>query len=214
MTPRRLAVALALALALAPNARASSSADSTTSPRGVAVASRSALFEFGARRERPAALDSIPHPWGGVAATLTAAGIAVPALVIGRSLGPGEADRGLFAVGCALAVVTPAAGHLYAGLGARARTGMIVRTAGVAVLAATVGATRAFGGEYAADSGAGVFLFGGLSLGAALVGGSALWDFASVSRDVDAANAQRVSARLGVHWGDAGAPQLAVRVTF
>lgn len=179
-------------------------------PSSEALAGRRALIELGlppaAISPAESVLTTLPHPWPGLAMLCTAAGIAAPiAIAAGPGHEPGDATK-QFAV--ASLVFTPAAGHVYGGVTRRALRGVVVRAAGLVVLAAASGGTN-----HAVEEGSAPLAL----LGLTLMGASALWDVFTVASDVEAANLAHARARLALGFvpGAGGSsPTLAVRVRF
>jgi hypothetical protein len=174
-----------------------------------AAVERKAIVQIGGPRHVPSALDSVPHPWPGRALLLSAAGAALPVVLVTL---PGHQDsnrRPLFFSALAAEVVTPAAGHLYAGLTRRAGIGMIARAVGFGVAIAG-GVNR----QSSED-----LTYGDLAMlfGATMIGVSAIWDVAAVPSDVERRNRDWLDAHASVGLRalpDGRAPALAVIVRF
>jgi hypothetical protein len=206
-----LRIAFALALAATPIARtpacaaaaAATARDTTHATREPVPAGRRAIFEIGLPAPVRSPLDSLPHPWPGVAAGLTATGIALPAWVIGRATGS-EHDASLFAAGCALAALLPAAGHLYGRLPRVAWRGVIVRSAGAAAALGATGGLTTFGTNHSSEGRDAYVAVAMFAAGAAVVGFSALSDLAHVDQDVRAENQRRARASIETGWRPAG----------
>src|SRR6267378_5957167 len=132
-TRSTLALPLIAIAAIATPARA----DSTQIGGG-----RTAIVEVGQPHRVPSALDSVPHPWPGTALSLSAIGAALPVAIAARP-NPHSNNGGYFYAMLGAEIVTPAAGHLYAGLNQRAVIGMATRAAGVAIAAGGHGAFSA-----------------------------------------------------------------------
>jgi hypothetical protein len=159
-----------------------------------ASAGRGAVVDLNPAPYVPTALDSVKHPWPGVALTLSAVGTAIPIVAMTRP----HASDGEFSttfIWLATEVVTPATGHLYAGLGKRALEGVTVRAVGLGMVA--VGSVNAGLWDSSSSSdvtwGAIIVVLGGTVMAA-----SAAWDVISVSGDVERRNADWLSthARL------------------
>ncbi len=201
-----LALVLGLA-ALASNAGAAAPA-SHDAARG-----RGAIIERGLPHAAPTALDSVPHPWPGVALLLSAVGTALPvAIASSASTRDHDPRIGLAALGAE--VITPAAGFLYGGLARRGAIGMGVRALGFGIVALAAAPDGYWRGETSSDFGPGILV---MVLGAAVVGTSAVWDVVVVPDHVDRRNADWLRAHATVGLGvtrDARAPALAVAIRF
>src|SRR5689334_17156196 len=127
---RRWRVRVALAMIAAASTSASAARADDSSQRG-------ALIEIGKPPRVPSALDSVPHPWPGRALLLSAVGTAVPIAIATRPH-PHSEGRNYFLAMLGAEIVTPAAGHLYAGLGRRAAAGMVARGVGFGIAAAAL----------------------------------------------------------------------------
>jgi len=169
---------------------------------------RHAMVELGAPKRVPTALDSVPHPWPGVALALSAVGAAVP-VVLG-SMPHANADNTTVLTAVMVAeVITPAAGHLYAGLGRRALIGVTTRAIGAAIAVAGVNAAEGSSDFTYADLAA---LFG-----VTMVGVSAVWDVVTVAGDVDQRNREWLDQHAALEFRplpDGRGPALAVAVRF
>jgi hypothetical protein len=170
-----------------------------------------AIVDIGRPPRVPTALDSMEHPWPGVALALSAAGTAAP--IVAMSSLSGTRSQGLGVALLAAEIVGPSAGHLYAGLGRRAAIGIITRCAGFGI--ATIGAVRM--GLWAEGNGAewseGVIE---MLIGAGIMAGSAIVDVVTVAPDVQRHNDELVRARavFGVRPSPGGAPAIALTVKF
>ena len=141
---------------------------------------RGAVIELGAPKRIPTALDSVPHPWPGIALSLSALGAAVPVAI--ASTPHAHGDNRAYAAAVLLAeVVTPSAGHLYAGLTRRALIGMAPRAVGTGIALAAGLASNTSSSDFTYSDLAIVF-------GATMVGVSALWDVGTVAGDVEQRN--------------------------
>ena len=174
-----------------------------------AAVERRALIQIGGPRHVPSALDSVPHPWPGRALCLSAVGAALPVVLVTL---PGHQDsnrRPLFFGALAAEVITPAAGHLYAGLTRRAGVGMIARAVGFGIAIAG-GVNRQSSEDLTYADLAALF-------GATMVGVSAIWDVAVVPTDVERRNRDWLDAHASVGLRalpDGLTPALAVTVRF
>jgi hypothetical protein len=155
-----------------------------------AGAQRGAVIDLSATPYVPTALDSVAHPWPGIALTLTAVGTAIPIVAMTR---PGASDHEFSTtfIWLATEVVTPASGHLYAGLGKRALEGMTVRAVGLGMVAAGSVNAGLWDSSSSSDVTWGAFL---VVLGGTVMAASAAWDVISVSGDVERRNADWLSA--------------------
>lgn len=168
---------------------------------------RRALLEIGLPRRVPAALDSIPHPWPGVAMLLAAAGTALPVAAAGAA-NARDHDLGRTLGWAAVGVVTPSAGHLYAGLHRRALKAMVFRAA---LLGGIALASNGFDdGEFTEADLVGLGLMSAFAA-------SAAWDVVTVAADVERHNAALLARRAA--WGPRPLPSgrgvaLAVSVGF
>jgi len=170
----RAPLALALALAvLAPPARAHAAAGG-------------ALIQPGRPRHVPTALDSVPHPWPGVALVLSATGTALP-VVIADAARRHDRDPRIGLAALAAEIVMPAAGHIYAGLGRRAALGVGVRAASFGIVAAGAATAGYWSGETSYELTWGHLVVLG---GAVLIAASAVWDVIVVPTDVERSNGE------------------------
>jgi hypothetical protein len=174
---------------------------------------RQAMIESGVPQPAPTALDSVPHPWPGVALSLSVVGTAAPILVM-TSVGKTQSDAGVVLGILATEIVTPSAGHLYAGLTHRALVGMGVRAVGYGVVAAGAYSQGLWPGQVeSSDFTYAVIVIG---LGSAIMAGSALVDIIVVPYDVDRRNAEWLQkhATLGVRIAPDATPELAFALRF
>ena len=168
---------------------------------------RRAIVELGRPRHVPSALDSVPHPWPGRALLLSAAGTAIPIAIATRPHPHSEA-RSLLVAMLAAETITPAAGHLYAGLGRRALAGIAVRGIGFGITVAGLPPENSDDITY----GALAALFGMV-----MIGTSAVVDVVTVSPDVERKNQAWLAAHsaVGVRLlEDQRTPALALDVHF
>lgn len=209
-----LVVGIVTVMALCAGVARSTPADPEAKEKETRVLTRDAIVQLGVPRSRHAALDSIPHPSPGVATLCSLGGIVVPALLLVHAGQPESGGAAKFAAGAALLVAGPAAGYVYGGIPGKAVPGVALRLVGATALMAGVFAWAPYDGNDSTGEEAAVALFGTLG-GAVMVCGSALWDLASVSRDVEAANLtllQRTSLEARPLRG--GAPAAALTVRF
>ncbi|HTM57334.1 MAG TPA: hypothetical protein VL123_02845 [Candidatus Udaeobacter sp.] len=196
---RRWRGRVALAMIAAAWAFASVSADDSSH--------RGALIEIGKPPRIPSALDSVPHPWPGRALLLSAVGTAVPIAIATRPHPHSESRNDFLAI-LGAEIVTPAAGHLYAGLGRRAAAGMVARGLGFGIAAAAL-----------PSESSGDITYGALAavMGMVIVGTSALIDVVTVSPDVERKNQAWLAAHsaVGVRTVDDGrTPAVTLVVRF
>jgi len=206
-------VALALeslCFALSPAFAAAADAASDTLNLG---APRRALVEVGLPPRVPSALDSVPHPWPGIALTLSAVGTAAPILLMGAA-NKTNSDAGIALGILATEIVTPSAGHLYAGLPRRAAIGMAVRAVGYGLLAAGAASQGLWPGQ--AESSEFTYGIVVMMVGAGTMGGSAVVDMISAPVDVDKKNAEwlRQHAAVGLRVAPAASPELCLSLRF
>ena len=173
---------------------------------------RQAMIESGLPQPAPTALDSVPHPWPGIALSLSVVGTAAPLLVMGavsKTHSDTRIQRGILAT----EIVTPSAGHFYAGLTRRALIGTSVRAVGYGVLALGAASEGLWSNENSSDFGGGAVL---LLIGPTLMAGSALTDIITVPGDVNRRNAEwlRQHASVGVRIAPDATPELAIAVRF
>lgn len=174
---------------------------------------REAMIESGLTKPGPSALDSVPHPWPGIALLLSAVGTAAPILVA-SSVAKTQSDAGITLGILATEVVTPSAGHVYAGLWRRAGVGMIWRGVGYGLLLTGAGMQGLFPAQTeSSDFGWGIPV---MILGTTVMAGSALTDVITVPGDVDRRNAEwlRQHAATGIRLNREGQPELCLSVRF
>jgi hypothetical protein len=176
-------------------------------------APRRAIVEVGLPPRTPSPLDSVPHPWPGVALTLSAVGTAAPLVVMGVA-SKSHSDAGIALGILATEIVTPSAGHLYAGLMRRAGIGIAVRAVGYGVLAAGAAAQGLWPGQSETSD----FTYGvlAMALGATIMAGSAVVDVVSAPMDVDKKNAEwlRQHASVGLRVAPDAIPELCLSLRF
>jgi hypothetical protein len=176
-------------------------------------APRRAIVEVGLPPRAPSPLDSVPHPWPGVALGLSTVGTAAPLIAMGAASEP-HSDSGIALGILAAEIVTPSAGHLYAGLTHRAGIGMMVRAVGYGVLAAGAAAQGLWPGQTESSD----FTYGvpAMVLGAAIMAGSAVVDVISAPMDVDKKNSEwlRQHATVGLRVAPDASPELCLSLRF
>jgi hypothetical protein len=211
MSPRFIsAIAVSLAMVAGPwAARAATPSDSLN-----LGAPRRAIVEVGLPPRTPSALDSVPHPWPGIALTLSAVGTAAPLLVMG-AVSKTHSSDGTIALGIlATEIVTPSAGHFYAGLWRRAGTGMAVRAVGYGLLAGGAAAQGLWPGQTeSSEFTGGIYV---IVLGAAIMAGSAVVDVISAPVDVDNKNAAwlKQHASVSLRMAPDASPALILSLRF
>jgi hypothetical protein len=173
---------------------------------------RQAMIESGVPQPAPTALDSVRHPWPGIALSLSVVGTAAPIVLMGvasRSNSDARAALGLLAA----EIVTPAAGHLYAGLFPRAGVGIVTRAVGFGAMAIGAASEGVWNDQTSSDFGGGAFL---MLLGVGIMAGSAIVDVITVASDVDKRNAEwlKTHASVGLRVAPDATPELAVAVRF
>lgn len=173
---------------------------------------RQAMIESGVPQPVPTALDSVPHPWPGIALSLSVVGTAAPLLVMGAASRTHSDTRMQLGI-LATEIVTPSAGHFYGGLTRRALIGTGVRAVGYGVLAIGAASEGLWTNESTSDFGGGAVL---IVLGAAIMGGSAITDIITVPGDVDRRNAEwlRTHAATGLRLNQDGHPEMTVSLRF
>jgi len=176
------------------------------------IAARTAIVEADAPPRVPTALDSVPHPWPGIALALSAAGTAAPIVALGL-MPHNDSNRNLALAIVGTEIVTPSFGHLYAGLSRRAVTGMVVRGVGFGIVIAAGASNGWWSGDGSTDfSNASIAAL----LGATIMGVSALVDVVTVPGDVERRNAAwpQQHASVGLRLGPRASPELALSLRF
>jgi hypothetical protein len=177
------------------------------------MAAPRAILDFDPPPRTHSALDSIPHPWPGIATLISVAGTAVP-IVAATEVNKRHRDNVFTFVMLASEVVTPAAGHLYGGVGRKAVRGAVIRGLGFAMIAGAAGSLGLWSNETSGDFAAPVI---GLYLGALVMGAGAASDILTVGGAVERRNEARVRARAQLGLGiapDGQTPSLVVRLRF
>ena len=155
----------------------------------------------------------MPHPWPGIALTLSAVGTAVP-IVFMTKVGRSESDAGLVLGILATEIVTPSAGHLYGGLPRRAMKGMVARGVGYGLLATGAAGQGLWPGQTeSSEFTYSIFVMG---IGAGIMAGSALVDIIAAPADVDRKNAEWLGQHgsIGLYPLSDGSPALAASLRF
>jgi hypothetical protein len=113
----------------------------------------------------------------------------------------------------AVEILTPSAGHLYAGLNRRAVKGMIARGIGFGILAAGGASNDTWSGAEHSDITTGDFA---ILLGATVMAISAAVDIITVAGDVEHRNAEwlRTHAATGFRLNPDGHPEMTLSLRF
>jgi hypothetical protein len=173
---------------------------------------RQAMIESGVPQPAPTALDSVPHPWPGIALSLSVVGTAAP-VVVALEANRHERNPGVVLSMFAVEILSPSAGHLYAGLNRRAVKSMIARGIGFGILAAGGASNDTWSGTEHSDITTGDFA---ILLGATVMGISAAVDVITVASDVEHRNAEwlRTHAATGLRFNQDGQPEMTVSLRF
>ena len=174
---------------------------------------RTAIIQLDHPPQVPTALDSVPHPWPGAALLMSAVGVALPIVVADRANRTHSGGAPFMAM-LAAEVVTPSAGHLYAGLTHRAAIGMAVRGVAFGIAAAGGASAGMWSNSGPADYTPAILV---VLLGASIEGVMAVADVVTVASDVQRRNDDWLSAHavLGMRMlPDGSGPALALTVKF
>jgi hypothetical protein len=178
-----------------------------------ATQERPAVISIGQPHHVPTALDSVPHPWPGVALSLSAAGLAVP-IVLAGSWSKTQSGAMPLMVALAAEVLTPSAGHLYAGLTHRAAIGVLARGMAFGVAAAGAASAGLWTNNGPSDWTPALLV---VLIGATTEAALAVVDVVTVASDVQRSNDDWLTGHtlLGVRMlPDGSAPAVALTIRF